>query len=463
MQQKKQLAIIGAGISGLGCAYHLRNHPNLEITLFEKEQRLGGHSNTIDFTLPGGTSPSYGIDTGFLVFNRRTYPRLIKLFAELEVPIANSDMSFSVSLPTGKKNKKPLEWAGTNLNTVFAQRGNLVNRDFLGMLKDITRFNKLAKKIAKSNGLNTYGNKGQQSVEEFLDHHSFGKPFQNWYLLPMIGAIWSCPVAEMMRFPIHTLIHFCDNHGLLNIIDRPQWLTVAGGSREYVTRLVSALKSKGVTINHEGVSSVNRTSSANGKIQLTTELGNSFEFDEVVFACHSDETIEILKDPSSEEKQILSSIPYQANTAYVHTDESLLPANKKAWAAWNYSSNALSDKGDDLASEVCVHYLINQLQPLPDYLKDHSIIVSLNPHQLPKPELTHSVINYAHPLFDMAAINSQEQLPLIQGKNNTWYCGAWTGYGFHEDGLKSGELVAMDIIESLSGEQENKTINSEKI
>ena len=460
IKPKKQLAIIGAGISGLGCAYHLSKNPQLEVTLFEKESRLGGHSNTVDFSIPG-SNQTYGIDTGFLVFNQRTYPRLIQLFKELDIPIADSEMSFSVSLPINK-NTSSLEWAGTDLNSIFAQRHNLLNFDFLGMLKDIIKFNKLAKKIAKNNRLNAFSNREQQSVEEFLIQHKLGSSFKNWYLLPMIGAIWSCPVSEMMQFPIKTLIHFCDNHGLLNIIDRPQWLTVNGGSREYVSRLVNKLKNSGVKIDHKAISQVDRILNTK-KITLTCDSGEQIEFDEVVFACHSDETIKILKDASEEERMILSSIPYQKNTAYLHTDESLLPANKKAWAAWNYSSKTLGSDGNDVASHVCVHYLINKLQPLPDHLKNQSIIVSLNPHTLPKESLTHSIIHYSHPLFDTAAIDSQKQLPLIQGKNNTWYCGAWAGYGFHEDGLKSGELVAMDILESINSDISSESFPSEKI
>ncbi len=465
MPPKKRLAIIGAGISGLGCAYHLRNNPHVEITVFEKENRLGGHSNTIDFQIPGSKGgPSYGIDTGFLVFNRRTYPRLLKLFEELHVPIANSEMTFSVSLPTGSKNGRALEWSGTNLNSVFAQRRNLINADFLGMLKDIVRFNRLARTIVKNAVFDTYIDHQAQSVLHFLDEHAFGTPFRNWYLLPMIGAIWSCPVTEMMRFPIKTLIHFCDNHGLLNIVDRPQWLTVRGGSREYVTRLVATLKTAGVRINHDAVARVSRsTMAASGTIQIACQSGQLLGFDEVVFACHSDEALEILENPCAEERQLLSAIPYQSNTAYVHTDESLLPSNRRAWAAWNYSSNSLGGQDTDTASHVCVHYLLNKLQPLPSHLKNQSIIVSLNPHKIPKDALTHSVIEYSHPLFDSAAIHSQKQLPMIQGKNNTWYCGAWSGYGFHEDGLKSGELVALDIIESLSAEKLNKTFRPEPI
>lgn len=450
MHSKKRIAIIGSGISGLGCAYQLRNQPNIELTIFEKDGRIGGHSNTIDFQLPGANNPaSYGIDTGFLVFNKQTYPRLLRLLTELNVPIAKSEMSFSVSLQADQKNNMGLEWAGTNLNSIFAQRRNAIKLDFLGMLKDIARFNALAKKIVKESQFDTYLDQTHQSVQDFLDVNNFGLPFQNWYLLPMIGAIWSCPVSEMMQFPINTLIHFCNNHGLLNAVNRPQWLTIDGGSREYVSRLVAALTLKGAQVIHDEAVSVHRPSGGSVKIQVACRSGKVMEFDDIVFACHSDQALNILDNPSAQERSILSAIPYQNNIAYVHTDANLLPKNKRAWAAWNYSSNSKNSSGSDTASHVCVHYLINKLQPLPAHLKDHPIIVSLNPHKSPKPDLVHSVIQYSHPLFDANAIKSQKQLPSIQGLHNTWFCGAWTGYGFHEDGLRSGELVAADIIEAL--------------
>lgn len=445
MKQKKRLAIIGAGISGLGCAYKLRNQKNLSITLFEKEQRLGGHSNTIDFIAPNSNNPAYGIDTGFLVFNKWTYPRLIKLFDELEVPIAKSDMSFSVSIPNDRDD--PLEWSGTNLNTVFAQRKNLLNPQFWGMLKDIVRFNYLGKAIAKSSKNDTLHLTEHQTVQEFLDSHQFGLAFRNWYLLPMIGAIWSCPAAEMMKFPIQTLMHFCKNHGLLNIIHRPQWLTVKGGSREYVQRIAQQLTRSGIAINNDGVKEVRRLEDQS--LEIITLNNQRHRVDELVFACHSDDVLEILKTPTLQERDILQSIPYQKNTAYVHTDAELLPKNKNVWAAWNYSTTSLKSDHIDAASRVCVHYLINQLQPLPDYLRNTPVIVSLNPHKMPQAELTHSVIHYSHPLFDSKAIAAQHKLSIIQGMANIWFCGAWTGYGFHEDGLRSGELVAEDIIERL--------------
>ena len=447
MNSPKRLAIVGTGISGLGCAYKLRHQKNLSITLFEKENRLGGHSNTIDYSPPNSSKPAYGIDTGFLVFNKWTYPRLVKLFEELDVPVANSDMSFSVSIPLASKSEN-LEWAGTNLSTVFAQRKNLLNPQFWGMLSDIIKFNRLGKALAKSTKNDSLHPSKLQTVEEFLDANQLGLAFRNWYLLPMIGAIWSCPASEMMKFPIQTLMHFCKNHGLLNILHRPQWLTVKGGSREYVQRIAEQLNNAGVVIQKDGVKEARRLEDQT--IELMTESGKRYVVDELVFACHSDDILGILKNPSEDEIDILKSIPYQKNTAYVHADATLLPKNSKVWAAWNYSTSSLKSGQIDASSRVCVHYLINQLQPLPDDLSKAPVVVSLNPHQLPKTELTHSVIHYSHPLFDAGAIAAQHRLPMIQGVANIWYCGAWTGYGFHEDGLRSGELVAEDIIERLT-------------
>jgi len=455
---KKRVAIIGTGISGLGCAYQLSKTPNLEVTIFEKDSHIGGHSNTIDFSYSNSNSKTYGIDTGFLVFNRRTYPRLLRLFEELNVPIAKSEMSFSVSMPTHQNTQ--IEWAGTNLNTIFAQRKNLFKPSFWRMLGDIIRFNRLAKKLVHSPSHDEFQPEQQQSVAEFLDTHKLGDQFRYWYLFPMIGAIWSCPVSEMMRFPIHTLVHFCENHGLLNIINRPQWLTVQGGSREYVRRLLQAFTKNGGRLIHQGVKTVHRASYPNTLITIKTNQDETFEFDEVVFACHSDQVIEILQAPSSEERELLSCVPYQKNVVYVHTDQSLLPSNPLTWAAWNYSTTQVGQDGKDLSAQVCVHYLINKLQPLPEDLKNTPVIVSLNPHKLPNPSLTQRQIEYHHPLFDSAAIAAQKRLPLIQGNLNTWFCGAWTGYGFHEDGLRSGELVAEDILERL---QTPQTIQSDKL
>lgn len=428
-----KVAIIGGGISGLGCAYALAKSGKIDITLYEGGSHIGGHSNTIDMTLTGVSGElTHGVDTGFLVFNHRTYPRLIRLFNELQVPVAKSDMSLSVSVPKGIGAQK-LEWAGHNLDSLFAQRKNFFNPKFLRMVYDILKFNRLTTKLAKQEHLDQV----ELTVGEFLDHHGFKKEFREWYFLPMIGAIWSCPSSQMLEFPVSTMIRFCHNHGLLQINDRPQWLTVAGGSREYVKRICEALTRFGVTINRSYVELVKRL---DGGVQLKVE-GSLQTFDHVILATHSDISLGLIEDLNSQEEKILSAVQYQPNRAVLHTDESVLPENQKCWAAWNYAT-----VGFDAEKQVCVNYLINKLQPLPSGWGKQQVIVSLNPVKEPKTSKVHAEIEYAHPIFDKAAIEAQHQLPLIQGVNNTWFCGAWTGYGFHEDGLRSGELVANEIL-----------------
>ncbi len=432
-----KIAIVGAGISGLGCAYALSKLDNCEVTIYEGGNHIGGHSNTVDLTLdtPSG-KVTHGVDTGFLVFNQRTYPRLIRLFHEIDVEIAKSDMSFSVSLP--KQNGDVLEWSGTSIDSLFAQRKNILSPSFLRMVKDIIRFNRICTKLAADKHLDEIN----LTVGEFISKHRFSQQFQDWYFLPMVGAIWSCPVSQMLAFPIATMIRFCFNHGLIQIADRPQWLTVKGGSREYVKKLCAQIEKNHGSFIREQVTSVSRNTN---QVNISTAHG-TISYDHVVMACHSDQALNALKDPSAEENNILSSVKYQDNRAVLHTDSSLLPKEKKCWAAWNYASTRSENLQDQ---EVCVNYLINQLQPLPESWGNQSVIVSLNPVVEPKAETIHADIQYAHPVFDQAAILAQQNLSLIQGLNNTWYCGAWTGYGFHEDGLRSGELVAEAIQEIL--------------
>jgi predicted NAD/FAD-binding protein len=432
-----KIAVIGAGISGLGCAYALSKLENIELTIYEGGDHIGGHSNTVDLTLDTSVGPvTHGIDTGFLVFNQRTYPRLLRLFHEIDAPIAKSDMSFSVSIPN--QDEKNLEWAGTDLNSLFAQRENLFNLNFLVMVKDIIRFNSLCTKLALNKKLDELN----LTVGEFINKHGFSKEFQDWYFLPMVGAIWSCPVEQMLEFPISTMIRFCHNHGLIKITDRPQWLTVSGGSKEYVKRICEKIKFAGGNFKRLKVKSIKRL---NNQVQVFTDQ-SSETYDQVVMATHSDETLQLLADPSSDERSILSSINYQQNRAVLHTDASVLPQEKRCWAAWNYTTNSSIEAEN---KRVCVNYLINKLQPLPESWNNQPIIVSLNPVIEPASETIRADIEYAHPIFDEAAINAQSNLPLIQGYQNTWFCGAWTGYGFHEDGLRSGELVAEAIHELL--------------
>ncbi|HEY8026774.1 MAG TPA: FAD-dependent oxidoreductase [Burkholderiaceae bacterium] len=423
-----KIAVVGAGIAGLSCAYQLVR-AGQDVTLLEAGDYFGGHSHTVDVTLEGKTC---GVDTGFLVFNHKTYPNLVRLFADLGVETAASDMSFSVKTPiAGLFGQRLLEWAGRDLDTVFAQRRNIASPRFLGMLRDILRFNREATAIA----LSTVPTVGELSLGEFLESHGYGASFREWYLLPMAGCIWSCPTAQMLAFPISTFARFCHNHGLLQVEDRPQWHTVKGGSRNYVEKMLRAIPDKRCNVavdrltrfNHGGVR----------RVLLETNTGK-MEFDQVVLACHSDQSLRMLADASAAEQAVLAAIPYQPNRAVLHTDASLLPQNRKAWSAWNYESISGAEP------RVCVHYLINQLQPLPFATP---VIVSLNPIDAPAREHVLAEFDYSHPVFDSGAIVAQARLDNIQGRDNVWFAGAWTGYGFHEDGLKSGLKVAQSLLD----------------
>jgi predicted NAD/FAD-binding protein len=456
---KKKVAIVGAGISGLGCAYALRQHPDLEITLFEGGNHIGGHSNTVDITLETSHGQmTHGVDTGFLVFNRKTYPRLVRLFEEIQVPIAPSEMSFSVSIDAGGKTgrSKKIEWAGNDLNSFFGQRSNLFSPSFWRMAYDILRFNRLATQLAEEQiTAKLEYSEPDERIKDFLDRNRFSTSFKENYFLPMIGAIWSCSVEQMLEFPIQTMVRFCHNHGLLQIQNRPQWLTVKGGSREYVKLLVAALEKHQVQFVRESVSRVNAKKTEGSPVEVITPSG-LHQFDEVVMACHSDQTLELVHGIEQDARNILASVPYQKNRAILHTDINFLPATERCWAAWNYT--AKSGATPTAQQHVSVNYLINRLQPLPKAFEGTQVIVSLNPLTDPNPKLVHEEIHYSHPVFDMRAVKAQKELPLIQGNSSIWYCGAWTGFGFHEDGLRSGELVAMDLMESISHRVKSSSI-----
>ena len=418
-----KIAIVGSGISGLAVAHKLRGLA--DITLFEAGNYFGGHTHTVDVTLPGpGGMVTHGVDTGFLVFNERTYPHLIALFAELGVDTAKSDMSFSVQVP-GAKAGGPLEWSGSTLSTVFAQPSNLMNPRFLRMLRDVLRFNQLATDIAVRNAEAEL----MQPLSAFLHQHRLSEEFRDWYFLPMLGCIWSCPTDQMLQFPVATMIRFCHNHGLIQVSNRPQWWTVTGGAKHYVEKIISHVKDKRLST---PVQTIKR--SADG-VQVTSN-GQEEHFDKVVLATHSDQSLALLSDATTEEHTTLGAIRYQANRAVLHTDTSVLPRQRRAWAAWNYERGANSSQE---ASRVCLHYLLNMLQPLPFA---QSVVVSLNPVREIAPEYVHGSFDYAHPVFDLAAIRAQGQVEALQGQHHTYFCGAWTGYGFHEDGLKSGLHVA---------------------
>jgi predicted NAD/FAD-binding protein len=429
-----KIAIIGSGISGLAVAHRLQGRA--DITLFEAGNYYGGHTHTVDVTLQEAGKPlTYGVDTGFLVFNERTYPNLIALFAELGVETAKSDMSFSVQVP-GAKGNRALEWSGSNLNTVFAQRGNLLNPRFIRMLRDVLRFNQLATDIAQRNAEAEL----VQPLSEFLRAHGFSEEFKSWYFLPMLGCIWSCPTDQMLQFPVATMIRFCHNHGLIQVSNRPQWWTVKGGARHYVEKIVARIADKRLST---PVQRVIREGEGEGAGVLISSLGQTERFDKVVLACHSDQSLTLLDDASAAERATLGSIRYQDNLAVLHTDASVLPQSRLAWAAWNYERSANTEKTE---ARVCLHYLLNMLQPLPFQT---SVVVSLNPIQPIDARHVHDTFEYAHPVFDLGAIRAQGEVPALQGQRNTFFCGAWTGYGFHEDGLKSGLEVAARIEKTL--------------
>ena len=408
-----RIAVIGGGIAGLASAWLLsRQH---RVTLFEAGDYVGGHTNTIEVEVDGHRHP---IDTGFLVFNDRTYPNLCALFACLGVASVESEMSFGVSLA-----EPAIEWAGSDLATVFAQPTNLLRPAFLGMLADILRFNRETTRMAAE------GTAASVSLGDYLVAGGYGRAFRDWYLLPMAAAIWSCPTRTMLDYPLATFVRFCHNHGLLQIFDRPRWRTVAGGGREYVRRILAELDDVQVAT---PVLGVERRPDG---VWIRCRDGAE-RFDEVVFACHSDQTLAILgANASADERRILGAVKYQPNLALVHTDTALLPRRRKVWSAWNYLAGA----GRPDERPVSVSYLINRLQPLPF---ETPLVVSLNPFVEPAADKLIRRIEYAHPVFDQAAVDAQAALPTIQGRQRSWFAGAWTGYGFHEDGLKSALVVA---------------------
>jgi uncharacterized protein len=414
-----RVAVIGSGISGLAVAHGLAGHA--QVTLYEAGDYFGGHTHTVDMHLDGLT---HGVDTGFLVLNERTYPNLLRLFSDLKVEIAKSDMSFSVQVPD-----QGLEWSGSDLNTVFAQRGNLLRPRFWGMLSDILRFNRLASALARAPD----PAQQDQPIGDFLAQHRFSDAFRDWYFLPMIGCIWSCPTDQMLRFPVATMIRFCDNHGLIQVANRPQWYTVRGGARQYVQKMLLTVPDARLST---PVRSVRRLPPGSGSAGVFVSTDATTErFDEVVLACHSDQSLALLADASPQERATLGAIRYHANRAVLHTDTAVLPRRRLAWAAWNYER---ASTGSREQASVCLHYLINRLQPLPF---SSPVVVSLNPLKEPRAEAVHAEFDYAHPVFDSAAIAAQRQLPSLQGRQRTWFCGAWTRYGFHEDGLSSGLAV----------------------
>ena len=407
-----RIAVIGGGISGLSAAWLLDS--THEVALYEAAGYLGGHTNTVDVKLDDKTHP---VDTGFLVHNDLTYPNLIQLFDHLGVETHATEMTFSVSQP-----ERDIEWAGSSLSTVFAQRRNLLRLQFWRMLQEIVSFN------SRSRNLLAWSEQHRVSLGRLLDEYGYSETFRQGYLLPMAAAIWSSSPAEILGFPASTFLRFCINHRLLQIEGRPEWRSIVGGGRTYVAKMAEALD---VRLNHP-VQAVTR-----GKDGVTVSCrGDTAKYDAVIFATHAPDTLNMLRDADAPEAELLRSVRYQPNLAILHTDRRFLPKRESLWSAWNYLS--LGEQG----RSVCVTYLLNRLQKLPFRTP---LMVTLNPprDRVPRGEIAR--FDYDHPIFDQAAIDAQSRLTEIQGRNRTWYCGAWCGYGFHEDGLKSALRIIGDF------------------
>lgn len=411
--QRLRIAVLGSGISGLSAAWLLRQRH--DVTLLEADRRLGGHSNTVQ--IMDGAVP-VPVDTGFIVYNEPAYPNLTALFAHLQVPTRPTAMSFGVSLDQGG-----LEYAGTDLRGLFAQPSNLVSPRFWGMLRELLRFYREAPQDAERLGL--------LALDDYLDLRGYGRAFRDDHLYPMAAAIWSTPVATIGRYPVAAFVRFCENHHLLTLGERPPWRTVVGGSREYVRRLAAALG--------DGVQTGRAAARVQRDVRGVTVIdreGRTERFDHVVIATHADQALRLLGDADTDELGLLRAFRYSRNTAVLHTDERLMPQRRAVWSAWNY----LADRSRPDA--LCVTYWMNRLQPLPTTTP---MFVTLNPHRPPHPASVLHTEHYEHPIFDAAALQAQAQLWSLQGRRRTWFCGAYFGSGFHEDGLQAGLAVAEEL------------------
>jgi len=418
-----KIAIIGTGISGLTCGYYL--HKRHDVTLFEANDYIGGHTATVDIELDG---KGYAVDTGFIVYNDRTYPNFIKLMNEIGVTGKPSQMSFSV-----RNDDNGLEYNGHTISTLFAQKRNWLNPKFYGFIFEILRFNRMVKEVAKN------GEQSEQTLGDFLSQHAFSDFFSENYILPMGAAIWSSTLADMRAFPLSFFARFFLNHGLLDVTNRPQWYVINGGSREYIKPLTQGFADR-IRLNSP-VESVVRDQ-AGVTIQAN---GQTERFDQVIFACHSDQARKLLTDAGQSEQQILGDLAYQANDVILHTDESLLPKRKAAWASWNYW---LEGSEDQQVRAPTLTYNMNILQHI-DAPK--TFCVSLNSQdQIDSDKILRRFV-YHHPVFNQKSIAAQQRRNEINGMSRTWFCGAYWYNGFHEDGVRSG-LDVVRGIEQLENE-----------
>ena len=405
----QRVAVIGGGISGLSAALALKDH--VQVTLYEAEGRLGGHARTV----VAGRRGDRLVDTGFIVFNHATYPHLGRLFRELEVPLERSDMSFGASIGGGR-----IEYALSSARALFAQPRNALSPVFLGMLRDIVRFNRRAEATVAAG----------QTVEELVAALGLGDGFRRYYLQPFCGAIWSTPDAEVEAFPATLLVRFLRNHGLLGLTGQHQWWTVRGGSRIYVDRLARRLEAGGVCVRTgASVLSVGRDDTG---VDIVIRGAAPERFDQVVLACHSDQALRLLARPSEAERRLLGAIRYRVNRAVLHADSGQMPQRRACWASW------VSRSGEQLGGEVGVTYWMNRLQNLPE---DDPLFVTVNPTVPISATSVYDETEFQHPVFDLGALRAQEGIAAIQGENRTWYAGAWLRNGFHEDGIASAMRV----------------------
>ncbi|CAI1170388.1 TPA: NAD(P)/FAD-dependent oxidoreductase [Serratia fonticola] len=412
------IAIIGSGIAGLTCAWRLAGHH--QVTLFEAEPAVGGHTATVDVSTPQG---KYAIDTGFIVYNDRTYPRFMGLLSELGISGQKTQMSFSVHNP-----QSGLEYNGHTLTSLFAQRRNLVNPAFWGLLRDIVRFNRLAKE-ALAGDVNE-----NATLETFLEQHGFSAFFARHYILPMGAAIWSSSLQEMRRFPLPLFLRFFEHHGLLDVTQRPQWYVVPGGSREYVRAILTQLGDRLTLHLNAPVQQVTRH---NGGVEIQLAQ-SSHTFDQVIFACHSSQALAMLADPTPAESEVLGDIGWQHNEVVLHSDPRWLPVRERAWASWNYR---LSER--DQAS-ACVTYNMNILQGLPE--GSPLFCVTLNPETSVDERYVWKRFVYEHPMFNPKSWRAQSRRGEINGHQRSWFCGAYWYNGFHEDGVRS----ALDVVKGIA-------------
>ncbi|MFT6351649.1 MAG: putative NAD/FAD-binding protein [Neptuniibacter pectenicola] len=415
--RRKKIAVVGSGISGLSCAWLLNKAH--DVTLYEKDDRLGGHSNTVTCDVQG---VSVDVDTGFIVFNPTNYPNLVKLFSTLNINTCETDMSFAVSINEGQ-----LEYSGTGLSGLLAQKSNLLKPSFWNMVREVLRFYNDASMLMNQTDIN------QITLGELLQQQGYSKGFIYNHLLPMGAAIWSTPVDKMLDYPASSFLRFCQNHGLAQLKDRPQWRTVVGGSKQYVDKIAHVLEGK-IRLN----SRIHKVIRNEDHVIIEDLHGNRDYYDDIVLACHSDQAIALLDSPTDDEQRLLKHFPYQRNKAYLHTDASLMPKRPAVWSSWNYMSAGQRDQ----SQEVSVTYWMNQLQPLNT---DVPLFLSLNPLKEPKDGSIIRSFFYDHPEFAREALNTQKALWQLQGQHRTWFCGAYFGYGFHEDGLQSGLAVAEQL------------------